>query len=176
MAIQHFSWGKGGGVGIRFMDKASEPTSTVNLGFTRDGVDLEVKKFWHVIHSDDFGGEAGHPADEQLLGAIVTITTELVKYEKDELDKLECHDPDGTTSSFGGTAGTMPVIGSFMRQDGMYGKLALVGTTKTRTFPVCFPRSKTETIGTKSSVYTVTWEAWMDAVATRVLWTEAENT
>lgn len=128
----------------------------VQLGFSEDGIKGVLQPFFDNVSSDDNGGRAGPPSDSQLLGAIATIDSEFSKYIKAEMDKL---------SSFkvGGTAGVLPPVGSFVRQDGLGGVLRLSGINDTFTFNFAFVRRNFEfNTGTKYRRYLVGWECWMD--------------
>lgn len=177
MSIQHFSWGKGvsggaSGVLVRYRS-ADGSTTSVDLGYTRDGVDLAFETLFGEIKSDDFGGEEGDVADMQLLGTKVMITTELSKYERSEMEKLETFDFDGATSAFGGTAGTMaPSIGSFVFQDSLYGILDLVGPSKTLRFSHCVPVKRDGNRGVKATMETIQWRARINTNAARKLFEE----
>lgn len=175
MAIQHTSFGKSGGVLINYGNTAG--TGAADLGYSRNGVDIVVEQFWEDIESDDFGGQGGHPADRQFLGAVAKITTELTKYSRVDVQKLLSYDSGGTGLSgttLGGVQGVLPDIGTFVRQDALLGPLVLTGATLTRTYPLCYvSEAFEESIGTKNSVYMIKWEAWIDSVAGMVLFTEA---
>lgn len=171
MAIQHHSFGKGGGVQVVFESHLSD--SVVPLGFTRDGVDLDLEQFFHVVKSDDYGGEEGPPADEQLLGAVMKAVTELTKYERAQVEKLSSWQYAGTAGAFGGTAGILnPTVGAFIRQDGISGILKLVGPITTLVFNTAFMRKMSKNVGTKNTTYMINWECWVDAAATQKLFEE----
>lgn len=174
MAIEHHSFGKGGGVQVVF--ESIDAETTVALGYTRDGVDLDTEQFFHVVKSDDYGGEEGPPADEQLLGAVVKCITELTKYERAEVDKLDSWSYSNAASSLGGTAGQISApIGSFVRQDGICGVLKFVGPVKTLVFNTAFMRKKSRNVGTKNTTYMINWECWVDAADTQKLFEEIDT-
>jgi hypothetical protein len=130
--------------------------NSIDLGYSEDGFSVRVEPFFDKVHSDDFGGRAGPPADEQLLAGIAIIEGDFTKYVKAEMDKL---------SSFqkGGTAGVFPNIGSFVRQDGLLAELVLDGVNDDWTFPRALIRRAFEVNkGTRYSRYRVGWEAWVN--------------
>lgn len=59
------------------------------LGRTANGVQIEEIPFINPIASDDYGGDAGPPADYQLMGLQHRISLELVKFDTAVLAKLE---------------------------------------------------------------------------------------
>tara|TARA_R110000803_G_scaffold23906_5_gene58211 strand:+ start:4706 stop:5251 length:546 start_codon:yes stop_codon:yes gene_type:complete len=179
VAIAHYSFGKNGGVKVRFGQGDGDPQA--DLGYSRNGVDITIEQKWEDVESDDYGGTGGVPADRQFLGAVAKITTELTKYERSEVEKLLSYSHttgSPTTTTLGGVMGVLPDIGSFVRQDGLYGKLDLIAASGsgslTRTFAQCFVSEALEVnLATKNSVYMVKWEAWIDSVEGMILFTEA---
>lgn len=101
--------------------------NAIQLGYSEDGCNVVVIPFWDEVKSDDFGGQRGPPADEQLLAGNCTIDIPMTKYVKAELDKL-------TAFKKGGTAGVFPPIGSFVRQDALFATLLLAGVNDSHTF------------------------------------------
>lgn len=137
--------------------------NSIDLGYTRDGVQVSIEPKWIEIPSDDWGGQAGAPSDIQLVGAIATITLELTKYVKAEVEKL-------TSFTSGGTAFTLPTFGTLMKQGSKTAALLLDGANDNLTFPVAFPKRAHEfNKGTKFTTYMLGFEAHLDAAATRVL-------
>lgn len=133
----------------------ADVNTLVQLGFTENGFNGIIQPFFDEVKSDDNGGLRGPPSDAQLLGAIAIIDGDFTKYVKAELDKL---------SSFkrGGTAGVLPPVGSFVRQDGLGGVLRLTGIHETITFSFAFIRRNFEfNSGTPYRKYKVGWECWM---------------
>lgn len=59
------------------------------LGYTVNGAQIEEIPYFTPIASDEFGGDAGPPADYQLMGTQHRISLELVKYQPTVLAKLE---------------------------------------------------------------------------------------
>jgi len=59
------------------------------LGRTANGAQIEEIPFLNPIASDDYGGDAGPPADYQLMGLQHRISLELVKFDTAVLAKLE---------------------------------------------------------------------------------------
>ena len=139
--------------------------SPVDLGYTRDGAQIRFDPRFIDIFSDDYGGQSGAPADAQIVGATVQVTAELTKY-----DKAVCHAL--TAFSAGGTAFTLPVYGTLMRQGSKLAPLILNGANEDWTFSKAFPRSAIEmNKGTKFSTFQCGFECWVDASSTRVMCT-----
>jgi len=135
----------------------------VPLGYSRDGVRVEIAPRWLDVHSDDFGGEAGAPSDSQLMGAMATITAELTKFDAALVAAL-------TSFEESGTAGTLPTLGSFVRQSQLAATLLLNGSIQDWTFATAFLRRPMDfNAGMRYQTWTMGWEAWIDAAATRVL-------
>lgn len=130
--------------------------NSIQLGYSEDGVKISIQPFHDAVHSDDFGGRAGTPADEQLLGGIATIDLEATKYVKAEFDKLTSFQP-------GGVAGRFPPVGTFMRQDAKFAPLILTGVNDTFTFAIAYLRRAFEAnSGTRYRRYMVGWRAAID--------------
>ena len=130
--------------------------NAIQLGYSEDGCKMVVQPFFDRVSSDDFGGRAGPPADEQLLGAVATIDIPFTKYVKAEMDKLSAFKKNGT-------AGILPPIGSFVRQDGLYATLLLAGINDNHTFLTAFLRRAQEiNSGTKYRTYMVGFECWLN--------------
>lgn len=156
MAIQHEVAGP---VLVKF--------NSASLGYTRDGAQIRIEPRWIDVPSDDYGGASGAPADAQLVGAICTVHCDLTKYDKAEVHKLSAFQKAGT-------AGTLPVYGSLMRQGSLYATLLLDGVNEDWTFSVAIIRMAQEVNkGTRFSTFVCGFECWVDAAATRVLFTIA---
>lgn len=150
-----------------FVHYMSGPTviefNSVELGYAEDRVQIQVQPYYDDIHTDNMGGLAGPPSDSQLLGAIANITAVLTKYVKAEMDKL-------TSFDSGGSAGVLPDIGSFVKQDALYAALVLTGTNETITFDYAHLRQAQEfNASVRHKRYAVGWQAWMDDACTRTL-------
>lgn len=137
--------------------------NSVELGYTEDGVRMRIEPRYADVHSDNMGGLAGVPSDTQLLGAIAIVTTLFSKYVKAELDKL-------TSFEKAGTAGQLPEIGTFIKQDSEYAALELRGTKEEITFDTAFLRQGQEmNVGTNAKKYAVGFECWLTSSCTRTL-------
>lgn len=137
--------------------------SPVDLGYSRDGMQIRFDPRWIEIFSDDYGGQSGAPADAQIVGVTVTVTGELTKYDKAELHKL-------TAFVAGGTAFTLPVYGTLIRQGSKLAPLVLNGANEDWTFSKAFPKSAVEmNKGTKFTTAMIGFECWVDAASTRVI-------
>lgn len=135
------------------------------LGYTRDGVRIRIEPKWNEIKSDDYGGEGGAPADQQLLGAEAIITCDLTKYDAALVEKLTAY----AVLMAGATAGTIGALGTLVRQDSKTGTLLIDGD-KNYTFATAFCFDSHElNAGTKYQTWNLGFKAWIDAPATRVL-------
>lgn len=137
----------------------------VQLGYSRDGVNIRFEPRYLDIFSDDFGGQNGAPADAQFMGAIATVQAELVKYEQAEVHRL-------TSFEKSGTAGVLPQLGTLIRQEEEYATLLLNGKHEDWTFSVAFMRQPIEVNkGTKFSTLVCGWECWITNTTDRLLFT-----
>jgi hypothetical protein len=133
---------------------------SADLGFSQDGADIRYEARWGDIFSDDFGGSGGAPADTQLLGMTGSVSLSMTKYDAAEVEKL---------NSFirGGGEQTLPALGSFIRQEGLFGALVLTGTKKRYEFSTAFPREpQSLNAGTKFSTYILQFEFWIVSAGT----------
>jgi len=168
MAVASFTKQYNGATVVKF--------KTVELLYSINGVSVNVQPYYRDIHSDDLGGESGPPCDSQLLGGIARINVEAYKGHQVEMDRLIGFEFAVAAASSTSTPGTFPSIGTFVRQDGIGGELALVGSIITTTFPFAFCRGAIGfNSGTTARRYSASFEAWMDAAATRSLMTIAST-
>jgi hypothetical protein len=130
--------------------------NSIQLGYSEDGVRGTITPYTHPVHSDDFGGRAGPPADEQLMAGIANVQIAFTKYVKAEMDKL-------TSFQKNGVAGVFPPIGTFLRQDGKGAPLLLDGLNDDWTFTYAVLKGGQEiNSGTKFRTYVVGWECWIN--------------
>lgn len=139
---------------------------SLQLGYTRDGARIRLEPKWGDVHSDDYGGAGGAPADAQILGAVATVTCELTKYDIAELHKLTAFGEDPASA----TAFTLPAYGTLVRQDSKTQVLLLDGVNEDWTFSTAFVRQAMEVNkGTRFSTFMVGFECWVNAATTRLL-------
>lgn len=139
---------------------------SLQLGYTRDGARIRLEPKWGDVHSDDYGGAGGAPADSQLLGALAHVTCELTKYDVAEIRKLTAFGEDPASA----TAFTLPTLGTLVRQENKTQTLLLDGVNEDWTFSTAFVRQAIEVNkGTRFSTLMCGFECWIDAAATRVL-------
>jgi len=137
----------------------------IDLGYSRDGVDIRLEPKWAPIQSDCYGGSAGAPSDAQFMGAVATVTAELTNYDMAEVEGLSSFTSDALIAS-----GTLPVIGTLARAGTLAEILVLTGTTNTYTFNTAILfHSQSVNKGTRASIHTLAWQCWIDADTTRVL-------
>lgn len=154
-----------GPVLIKFGVAASE----VNVGYSEDGVPIDVQAYFDPIPSDDFGGRVGPPSDSQIVGGIAVVNIPLTKYEKTVIEKLSSFQASSV-----GTAGVFPTLGSFIRQDSIAKSLVLAGVNETITFSTAYLRRNFEfNAGLKWRRYMLGFECWMATASGRVLYTIA---
>lgn len=145
---------------VHFTTGPVVPTWNANqLGYCEDGVQISVIPKYADIYSDDMGGREGVPTDSQFLGATATIRLLLTKYNKTYCDNLSCFSQSALTSN---AKGLMPVLGSFVRQDGLSALLLLAGVNEQLSFATAFLRGGWEiNSGTRSRRYICDFEAWL---------------
>ena len=141
--------------------------NAIELGYSSDGVQIRIEPRWIDIHSDDFGGAAGAPADSQMAGALAFVTVDFVKYESAEVQKLTSFEKAGTT-------GVLPQYGTLMRQESEFATLLLDGKNEDWTFATAFVRQALEVNnGTRFSTFLVGFECWVNNSTSRTLFTIA---
>ena len=133
--------------------------SEAELGFTADGAQVDYLIKTIDVPSDDFGGASGGPSDVQIVGCEANVSLDLTKF-----DKANC---EAAMSGVGGTAGVVPELGSFMRQDGKAGQLFLDGVADDYKFPVAYVTRGGINKGTRFSTFRLQFRCLMDAATTR---------
>lgn len=137
--------------------------NAVQLGYSRDGVNIRFEPRYGDIFSDDYGGSGGAPADTQLLGAIGIVTVDFPKYEQSEIHRL-------TSFEKAGTEGVLPQLGTLIRQEQEYAALFLDGKNEDFLFPIAFARQPMEVNkGTRFSTWVMGWECWITSPQARLL-------
>lgn len=130
------------------------------LGFSEDGCQLVYVPRFDEIFSDDMGGRGGVPSDAQFLGATGHIDLVLTKYDKAKCDALASYDVRKVTTP---AIGVMPVLGSFVRQDGLYSSLLLEAPNESLTFATAFLRRNHEVnSSTRYRRYVLGFELWLN--------------
>jgi hypothetical protein len=130
------------------------------LGFSEDGARLTIVPRFEEIMSDDMGGRGGVPSDAQFLGATGHIDFVFTKYIKAKMDALSSFDVRKVTTP---AIGVMPVLGSFVRQDGLSSTLILDAVNESLSFGTAFLRRNFElNSGTAARKYICGFELWLD--------------
>ena len=161
MAVEHFKLG----CAHLYFD-------SVEIGISSDGVDVGIDPRWNDIATDCYGGRSGPPGESQLLGAIVRVAAEITAYEKNKLHRFPAYNPDHADLVNGIGEVAMPEIGTFVRQgNNPLGRtLDIRGTVGRLVLPFAFLRQPQDfNLGTKSSLWNVGWECWLDGVQSRKL-------
>lgn len=139
----------------------------VSLGINRDGIPITIDVKSIDVPSDDYGGEAGTPADVQILGGIAVIDLELTKFELATIEKYL----GGTLLT---TAGTFEELGTFLRQQnkGLALKLTSQYAVREFLFGAFFGGGQPAGVnqGTRYASYRLSYRALLDSAATRRLW------
>lgn len=131
-----------------------------DLGFAEDGAQLTIIPRFEDIHSDDMGGRGGAPSDAQFLGATGHIDFVFTKYLKARMDQLGSYDVRKLTTP---AVGVMPVLGSFVRQDGLAGPLVLRAVNESLTFETAYLRRNYEiNSGVRARRYICGFELWLN--------------
>jgi hypothetical protein len=128
---------------------------------------IDERPFYEDIRNDGFGGAAGMPSDVQYLGSIAIVTVNLNRFNAANVAALGDLDASQVL-----TAGTLPDIGSFVRQDTLWGGLYLTNGTETRVFAQSFLRQgRRFNVGTRHQVFSLVFECHVDDPCTMVLYT-----
>lgn len=147
---------------------ASVQFDAVDLGVNRGEIPINVQPFYGNVPTDEFAGDQGPPADAQFFGAIATVQVQLTKYELTNVEKVLRLVPVTSTSY---AYGQFPLIGTFVKQQGMARVLQLTSANETRQFDYALIRNPYElNMSSRYRAYMMTFEIWMDAAATRQLW------
>jgi hypothetical protein len=133
----------------------SAPSVPQDLGYTVNGVDLEIRKHTFDVKADTGGGDDGGPVDIQVLGKEAIIRAELVSYDKAVLALIR-KDADETTE------GLLASAGKLMGAGGYFYRLLL--TSPVENEPWNFPTatlvdSYSVKLGTKRTVWNLTFRA-----------------
>jgi hypothetical protein len=147
---------------VHFNTGAVVPTwNAIQLGYCEDGVPISIIPHVTEIYSDDNGGREGTPTEVQFLGARASMRLILTKYDKDKCDLLSSFSSAALASN--NNKGILPVIGSFMRQDGLAAVLNLAGVNESRSFATAYLRGNYEiNSGTRYRRYICEFEALMN--------------
>lgn len=113
---------------------ASPWSVLLDLGYSRNGIDVDEEAYFGDVPGDEHGGDAGPPIDIQFFGEIVRVRLELTKFDRAVFDNLR-------KRVQGSTLGTMATSGTLMIADGKYCRLCLVSTNDPRNFPIAIPRN-----------------------------------
>jgi hypothetical protein len=97
------------------------------LGYTTDGSFVTEQIFTTEVHSDEFGGQEGPPADIQYLGEMHIIRLNLSRYDEAVANKIRA-------STAGGTAGTPATRGTLYKQDTKTWRLLIKTTNRPRNY------------------------------------------
>lgn len=115
----------------------------VDLGYTRNGVDVTTQPYFIDVPGDANGGDQGPPIDIQYLGEIAHIRLELTSWDSAVLDTIKARIP-------GGTAGTPGTVGTFAFQGNVHYRVVLSNPNLPRNFPrVMFREPIQKNFGTR---------------------------
>jgi hypothetical protein len=144
---------------------SDSPGSSKPLGYADDRIQIEERPFWEDIRNDAFGGAAGIPSDVQFLGSIAIVTCNLNRFTLANIEDLA-----GIDSVPGTTYGTGPQVGTFMRQETMYGSLILSNKTETLTYTIAFLRQgRRFNVGVRHQIYSLVFECHVNDPCDMVL-------
>src|SRR4030067_106002 len=137
-----------------------------DLGYSMNGVEISEIPRYQDVMNDGFGGAGGVPSDAQFLGAIAQVRCVLNRFTEANVEALSQLD-----SAMGGTDGTLPDIGDFVKQDSLAGVLVLSSPVETRTYTLAFVRQgRAFNSGVPHRQYQLVFECWIDDPCTMELW------
>ena len=138
-----------------------------DVGISYDGVTVATEIIRVPIHTDEYGGPEGVPAEFQYLGELAHIRAELIYWDPDVLSKLLAGQISGT---WGTTLSIGQVLGLLTGANAAYHRLAILcpGATITRGFdwPRAFLKSAPRKIGTRVTRVQCEWYAWQGGTGT----------
>jgi hypothetical protein len=100
------------------------PTALQYLGWSRNGVEIEIREYVGEVPTDENAGEEGPPTDKQFFGATATIRLDLTKYDPIMVNNIRGH-----LSNLAAESGS-PVPGTYLPGD--VGKLKFSSTNMFR--------------------------------------------
>lgn len=116
---------------------ASGQPTLESLGYSEAGVDITETQSLLNVQGDQNGGDAGEPIDEQYMGETHTIRMTLTKWDEAVVNKIRAR-------IAAGTAGTVPRIGTLLRQGGHTFRLQLDAPFEPRDYAVVIFREPQE--------------------------------
>jgi hypothetical protein len=141
---------------------ASPWSVLLDLGYSRNGVDVDEEGFFGDVPGDENGGDSGPPIDIQYFGNTARVRLELTKFDRTVFDHLR-------KRVQGSTIGTPATSGTLMIAEGKYCRLCLVATNDNRNFPIAIPRNVISmNIGTRFQTAVCEFECHKDSNG--VLW------
>jgi hypothetical protein len=111
------------GAALIQVDAGETPGVLVDLGYSRNGVDIALDGFYVNVPGDENGGDEGPPIEVLQLGQTARVRLELTKWDPAVIDVLNSRRWGG-----GATPGTPPSVG-IMMFGGAYTHRLLIKTT-----------------------------------------------
>lgn len=138
-----------------------------DLGYTRNGCEIESARASIAVPSDRHGGDEGDEVDAQALPPIYTIRLSLTEFDKATFEIIESAVRSGTAGTFAtADVGALYVGGSKSMR-------VLISTTDTawiRNFPLCRPiEAVAYNLGTRFAEAQVSFKAFRN-VSSGVIW------
>lgn len=121
--------------GLADISVAGPPISSgalMELGYSMDGVQITERAFTLPVHTDEFGGDAGPPADVQFMGMQHIIRMVLTKWNETTVALMR-----RLIATSGSVAGTSPTPGTLWFQDSGYWRLLINTTNRPRNYLKC---------------------------------------
>ena len=135
-----------------------------DLGFAEDQIDIEERPFFREVKADSFGGAEGPPIDLQFTGALVFVRATL-----NRINESNCRDLGW---DYADTAGTLPAVGEYQRQDEKWGLLQLKNRSHVMQFEQAVLRQgKSFNAGTRHRKYVLLFECHVNTPCNKVLYT-----
>lgn len=131
-------------------------TPLQTLGYTVDGVEITEQQYNLPVKSDEGGGEAGPPVDEQFMGQIHIVRMRLVTYDEAVANVIR-------PALSGGTAGTVGTPGTLHIQDSKTFRLLIASTNRPRNYLRAIFKEFEVNKGVKHSIATVVAHCYKDA-------------
>jgi hypothetical protein len=145
---------------IRIGPEGCSNAQLQTLGYTRDGARIRTEAYWEEVHTDEWGGDAGPPAEIVYHGERAIVQLELTKWDATIADAIAKR----VSSIEGHNTGIIPGAGLLVFSGGLAYRLVIdfqkEGVVDWE-FPRAVPREPIEiNKGSRPSIMVVTFDCY----------------